>query len=512
MNTKQLLIKCITLLYREHQIPNNTTHSEDLLVEILETIKMPPVIVEGDRQHHIILGLTQYIRQLLKVSPDLAYDRNDVLQEVCLIADVDQSIYKSFETGLREETLTKEQLLTTCTQLRRQLKTYLSEHQIKKILKDKAREVSKLHNNQNWKDVARETMESLAKYISDDGESEYTPSYQLGYINLDNDESVTKALEKAAFDENANVLQFGLQDLNDMCGPERQGVRVGEMVQWYALPFNFKSGLSNMTFCQIACFNEASKYLNKDEKDLKPLLYYIVAENDLGQNINWIFCYLYENEHNVGIDPKTFDVDFKKTYIKERLQRQGWSIIIESIDPTDYTYSDYYQAILSLKNRGYKVVACWFDYLNKISKRGCTLVAGTGSDIKNLFHRIRVFNQRHGITFFTPHQLSNDAKMYLREGRTDFVKEVAGKGFFDGCKGLDQEADLDFYLHIESYNGHDYLTIQRGKHRKFRNTPEEYLYRAWRFDPIGTIPPDIGKEKSGLTNFRQKKVVKNDLW
>ena len=75
----------------------------------------------------------------------------------------------------------------------------------------------------------------------------------------------------------------------------------------------------------------------------------------------------------------------------------------------------------------------------------------------------------------------------------DFVKVVANKGYYDGCRRLGQEPDLEIFIHIVKVNGKSYLTMQRGKHRN-TVTPEKDQYVVLPFEDIGTIPWDIDRE------------------
>lgn len=104
----------------------------------------------------------------------------------------------------------------------------------------------------------------------------------------------------------------------------------------------------------------------------------------------------------------------------------------------------------------------------------------------------------------SPHQLSPDAKRMIRTDMAleDFVKNIANKGYYDGCTTIDQEVDLEFYIHIVKVNGKKYLTIQRGKHRGVNDTPDAHLYTVLPFMPVGNIPddingPDISMKKPG---------------
>ncbi|WP_144106761.1 DnaB family ATPase [Paraburkholderia sp. BCC1886] len=103
-------------------------------------------------------------------------------------------------------------------------------------------------------------------------------------------------------------------------------------------------------------------------------------------------------------------------------------------------------------------------------------------------HRLRLANgvdNRKKIAFPTPHQLSTDAKQMIRDGKSDFVKELPGKGYYKGCKQIDQEVDLETYIHIEKSNNESFLTIQRGKHRLIGQTNPKDLYCVLPFTKYG---------------------------
>ena len=102
-------------------------------------------------------------------------------------------------------------------------------------------------------------------------------------------------------------------------------------------------------------------------------------------------------------------------------------------------------------------------------------------------------NIKRKITLITPHQLSSDAKRLIRDGRTDFVREINGKGYYAGSTQIDQEVDLEMYIHIERVNGTSFLTVQRGKHRKIAQTPIEHQYCVLPFEDVGGIRDDLGK-------------------
>lgn len=103
--------------------------------------------------------------------------------------------------------------------------------------------------------------------------------------------------------------------------------------------------------------------------------------------------------------------------------------------------------------------------------------------------------QERSILFITPHQLSSDALQLQRENTEDFVKVIANRGYYDGCRRLGQEPDLEIHHHLVKYQGKTYLAMQRGKHRN-TVTSEELQYLLLPLSAAGTIPWDIDKEES----------------
>ena len=91
--------------------------------------------------------------------------------------------------------------------------------------------------------------------------------------------------------------------------------------------------------------------------------------------------------------------------------------------------------------------------------------------------------------------------MLIRDGRTDFVRELVGKGYYDGCKTIDNEVDMEIFIHIEKMNGRAYLTVQRGKHRINGITPLEHQYAILPFQQKGCILDDLNGADSTRTKL-----------
>lgn len=492
MNSKQIVLKCITLLYREHQRANNSDHSSDMVHEVLATIKLPEVAIENDRTHHIMSGLKHLAEDMCAEAIGEPFDYDDLRGRLRIVVEDDDALYEAFEISTSEPYEGKE-LEKTCTRLKSQIRTYLSDFHIKQILGNAGKTAFKATRGTNWREKAAEIAAELEPHLQG-GEEIRDPSI-VDEVEFDNVEDVARIFRESKLEESAEgIMTTGLQGLNRMMGRERMGLRRGELVCWGGLQHKFKSGFGLMLLAQIALHNEPYLY----DKNRRPLLLVMSAENELQQNITWLYQYIKENETGEKVEMTKVDENEAAIYVTEKLQSRGWYVAFVRFDPSDFTYRNVYDEIMKYEGRGYEIGFCLFDYLNMISKRGCNAPSGTGSDIRDLFRRIRNFTSKKKITFATPHQLSTEAKNLLREGRDDFVKEIAEKGYWDGCKTIDNEMDLELYIHIETVGeDNSYLTIQRGKHRKNAITPEKDKYCVYKFNPIGTIPMDIdGKDMS----------------
>lgn len=105
--------------------------------------------------------------------------------------------------------------------------------------------------------------------------------------------------------------------------------------------------------------------------------------------------------------------------------------------------------------------------------------------------------------------------MLVRQGVNSFVQEIANKGYYDGCRTIDQEVDIEISIHIEKIpNKGSFLTCQRGKHRTvIRQTPMEHLYTVLPFNDVGGIRDDILLADSSMKSTGSKSMASGgDEW
>ena len=79
-----------------------------------------------------------------------------------------------------------------------------------------------------------------------------------------------------------------------------------------------------------------------------------------------------------------------------------------------------------------------------------------------------------------------------------FVQEINEKGYFAGCRSLDNEADLILYIHIAKHNKDTYLTVQRDKHRGQGILAEKDKYFLLKFPHKMPIPDDRDGEDQSI--------------
>lgn len=65
----------------------------------------------------------------------------------------------------------------------------------------------------------------------------------------------------------------------------------------------------------------------------------------------------------------------------------------------------------------------------------------------------------------------------------DFVREVATRGYYEGCKKLNHEFDVETFSHTSVMENPTHLTLQRGKH-KHHPTGCQRIYEVMSIEPI----------------------------
>lgn len=484
MDTKLLLVKAITLLCLESYIPGKGGNSAEMVSQAMATIKVPESFHSGDFGRDPIIALRETARWMTTNPVDYTYDKSELLQRIRVNTGTDEQLFDAFKDGITPER-GEEELKKVCGNYRYQLRIFLEQKEVKALAKNF---YTKLHFNEqmvDWRTCVPEMIEQLTRFKDMEGAQVQNRSI-VRSLRMSDPTSVADALRRGVEElDSKGTIRFGHQGINRMFGPAG-GARRGEMIVIGAQQHNYKSGMALQLLKGAALYNKP--YMRDPEK--RPMLFRISCENELETDIMHLYRLLAEAETGLPVDVRSVNPDEAAQYVYENLTRSGYELDMVRIDPSDFTFHDLFLEVEKREQDGFEIHMCNVDYLSMISKKGCQ-VGPAGVEVRDLYRRTRNFMSKRGITFITPHQLSTESKQLTRSGVSDFVKQIANQSYWEGSKQIDQEVDMEIYLHIEIVNGEKYLTIQRGKHRSPLITPERDLYCVYKFDTYADIPDDV---------------------
>lgn len=481
MDDRLILVKCITLLYRESLITEKTDNSADLVRTTLEEIKLPEYNLSINHDRDLLSSLKDTALYMCSNPVDYVYEKEELLQRLKVNCSNDPKLYEAFDQGISKD-MDEGSLKRTILNIRKFINDVFRENEIVKIVKDASVAINFNRDKiKNIRDFVNDLCTKLEPYQI---ESNRKDPAIIGSVDIGDETSLTEAYKEVKDQaNNTSVLKTGWQGINTML---QGGFQRGGFTVIGALQHKFKTGFSLTLFKQIALYNTP---VMKDPNK-KPCLVRISFEDSLQLNLQFLYQNLYENEHKKKANLKNVSPEFMASYVKERLGATGYHVKMLRVNPSDWTYKDIQNYILELEAHGYEVHLLMLDYLSMIPTTGCT-TGPAGTDIRDLFRRIRNFCATRDIAVVTPHQMSSEAKQLIRDGHQDFVKQVAEKGYWDGSKRLDQEVDRELYIHIEKFSGKSYLTVQRGKDRLPTLVSDSDKYIVYEFSELGPIEDDI---------------------
>jgi len=484
---KQLLVSCISLLCLEHRPGVATSPSTELIKAIVDSLPIGDGTIDVDHGRQTFLELRKFVNTLNNTPEDDFPSESEVLQQLQVIAREETYLYEAVANLLFEPVASIQDLIKKIHSYRKNMQGYLNDEQILNILKE-------YHHKLAFK---RGMVTDVVGFVTEMG-SKLDPLVtakarqrhpaMMGSMDLSDLEGVAEL-----FTDVKNVLstegafKSGWKAFNRMLG-KVAAIKRGEFALVGGLQHNFKSGFMLSLFVHFCLFNKP--FLR--DKARKPLILFISFENEIGDNLLWIYKYLKENETGEAVLDSEIDPDEASQYVAMRLKETGFEVKMERFDPTDFTASGFTAFLDGLMAEGYEIQMLMIDYLNMLSKSGLEAKVA-GDDIRLLFRKVRNYTAPRGIACITPHQLSADALQMTRDNVNDLVRAIANKGYYDGCRRLGQEPDLEVMIHLVKVNGKTFLTSARGKHRN-TVTPQADQYMCLPFQDIGTIPWDVDKD------------------
>lgn len=477
MDSRTLLTKCITLVYRESLIRGLVYDNSNLVRTTLETVKVDNANDIAFTGHNKLKELKEYVLELL-ADKTKEYEKEVMLQRLKLLLENDNKLYEAVEQGILpvyEVGVNKRVVINIV----KALNNHYKEVKIGEIIHKASYELK--FNRTKIPDVTEYINDMVAQLEPLQMKMTAKDPAVIDEIDISDENCLTDMFAKVKkHTEGVGIFRLGFKGFNDM---SQGGLRRGEYVQVTGLPHKYKTGWMLTALAQIAIFNSPDPIkvnpdepVNPDAVIKRPLLVYLCFEDDSVNNVQFLYQYL-KMEEGIKVtqdDLKKLDEVDAGQYIKKRLSATGFHIKIARIDPTKWSYKDIFNKVIEYEAQGYEVQYLFLNALYHIPTTGCITTGAMGTDRRDQIRRVLNFCMAKNIGVMSPHQMSNDAKEKLRNGTTDvaLLKEVAEKGYYEGSKQLDQELSLDMYIHLVPHKGKTYLAVMRGKHRLPTNIPE----------------------------------------
>lgn len=376
-----ILVKCITLLFRETQLENLTENSSDLVKTAIERITVKDIDIGIASRRSAVVGLKEMVDNMCRQPVGHRYEVDEILQQAKLAAGHDETIYQSIQQGIELE-LQPPVLKRTITNLKKAISDFYRENKIGDILRRASRDYNFNRNNiadlQSWlNNVTNEISVLTNKTAAKD-------HGLIRTLDLGDEDSVKNVfVDVAASAGDDLAFKTGFVELDEAL---QGGPRPGDTMVMAALQHNYKTGFNLGMFTNIPMHNFPK---NKDPNK-KPLCYRITGEDPLRNNAQFIYQLLRYQETGEAVDVKNITVEEMSAYVKKQLSINGYYVMMDEVNPTTWTYQNIINRIVELEAQGYAVEVLFIDYLSKFSTEGCNQGA-IGDDMMDLLARVRAF-------------------------------------------------------------------------------------------------------------------------
>lgn len=486
MDDRLILVKCITLLYRESMLVEKQENSADLVRTILDTIKLPEYNLSINHDRDVLSSLKDTALYMCSNDLNQVYEKEELLQRLKVNTGSDTKIYEALEQGISKD-MDEGSLKRTILNIRKFINDVFRENEIVKIVKGASSELN--FNRDKIKSIRNFVSELVSKLEPFQIEATRKDPGIVSHVDIGDERSLMQTFKEVKQNnDDSGIILTGWQGVNEMLDG---GFRRHEQWCLPALQHKYKTGFTLSLFKQFAIYNDPVPLMINPNK--KPCLVRISFEDDLSTNLQFLYQNIIFNDTGILPDIKSVDIVDMAKCVKEKLQMRGYAVKMLRVNSSEWTYKDLQNYILELEANGYEIHVCMVDYLPMLPTTGCE-DGPMGHSLQDLYRRTRNFFSARKILFITPHQLSSDAKQLIRDGKQDFVKQLPGQGYTKGCKSIDAEVDGMFYMHIEKHNKRSYLTLLKDKHRGANTVSEDKLYVVLPFPERGPIPDDLGKQ------------------
>lgn len=501
INKIDVLIKCITLLYREKTLANSSNvdnsvdNTSDLIKTLLNSINNDYKPLSGG-ESSLVVDLKNIVNNLMD-NKDNSLEKETLLQTLAIVLKDHDTLYNIVEKAIDQD-MDIPSLKRSIISLRKVLFTYYKEIEITKI-------ISKASLDINTNKINEPLQDYISKMITQlEGLNVNTKAKDPGVVdeididgNEDNNQLEATISKVQDINQNKGKFITGWKSVNRMVNG---GFRKGEQWVVSALQHNYKSGFLQSLFVQFCIHNDP--VLTDPTK--KPLIAYISFEDDANIIIEFIYRYLYTNEHKTLPDMNNVTTKDITRYVMEKLRSRGFYAKILRVNPSEWTYKNIFNKVNEWEAEGYEVQVLILDYLSKLPTTFCDNSGPQGTGVRDLFNRIRNFCSSKGILCQSAHQISTDALQMYRSGVRgfDFIDEISSKNYYSESKQIPQVVDGEIYL-CKSKEGKDwYLYLGKGKHRSPIITPDEDKKCRLKFPKAMPIHEDLNDNESDYDNVQ----------
>lgn len=479
MDEKLTLVKTILLLYRESQIPD-TDLSVDLAKDVTEHIKAPDASIGFGRNRDLVSGLKNFVSQLIAGKTEVLGDKDLLCDDLAVACGEEDRIYEMLSNAIHRSIETpaiRRAISLYKNDLREALREYKTLDLMGRTYQTMRYNPEKIQDRNAFMEEFRIALDMLQAPVD-----RKDPAI-MAEVSMTNTAEMVEIIRAGKnLMDGIGVLRLGKKLLNDMT---QGGIRRPSLTTVNGMKHQNKSGFAMELFREIAFYNTPVA----DDPTRKPALIRMSFENEMESDL----IQQYEAIRFARTGDETPDIsaspEVMSAYIVKELAATGYSIFTLRVDPTQWTYQDIKRKVMEYEADGFEIHVLLLDYLRMIPTTGCDRTGAAGTDIRDLFRRMRIFGSMKKIAIITPHQVAPDANNLLRAGipAQNFVKEIHDKNYYEGSKQIGQEPDLEFFIHIVEHNGKSYLTVQRGKHRGVRHLGHDRRYGILPF--CGPMPP-----------------------
>lgn len=501
MSNLLILVKILTALYQAKNLKdrNLVSELEDLLNSIPET---PKDAFRQDRKleqkvQSIINWVLEQSEDEIIIKSMLAQQCNDFSKDA---PETKESILSGLEE-FKDEDAARRFVFKHIKDIRKVLKNNDFNDKFKRKLKDfHFGDLSTLPKNE-WLALAELINEKIAN------ESDERAGEIVNTVNSDDAVGLLDIINQAKAECGVDgVIVTPFQGLNEALEPD-YGLKRGKVYLVNALTNRGKSFTIGHLMAGVALYNKPKLR----DKSKIPTVVLDSAEDTLDLILNRMFKLFYVTKYDLAPDDPIKDI-FSSTaeevveLIAGTFKENGWRLIINHIEANQDNYSALCARVRKLERSGHEIIIYFYDYLAMMELDGMTGDT-KGDKLQMLYRKTRSFFISRGVCFVTPHQLSPDAKRYLRESDDEseiyFAKDVAGKSMTETSTKITNEVDKEITIHVAKTDIKSYWTYAVGKSRGEGCAPIK-RFGIYDIDPKFGLKHDIATKPKFRRNLQTR--------